>query len=205
MSWKHLGAAIGTIFVLGHMTLGRCEATVGQPAPDFSLPATDGKIYALNQGKGHFVVLEWFNPQCPFIKKHYNAGNMQRLQATYTKKGVIWLSIDSSAKGKEGYMEMAEAQADRLDRHSHNTATLLDPSGDVGQLYHATSTPHMFVIGPDGKLLYQGAIDDHPTADPADIPLSKNYVAKALDEAMAGKPVTTPQTKPYGCFVKYAD
>jgi peroxiredoxin len=181
-------------------------AVPGQPAPDFSLPATDGKTYHLAdyQGKdGKYVVLEWFNKDCPFIRKHYSSGNMQKLQETYRKRGVIWFEIASSAPGKEGYMTPDEAVKVRIDDKSQSAATLLDPDGKAGQLYGAKTTPHMFVINPKGTVIYAGAIDDHNSADPADIPNSKNYVAAALDAALAGKPVQTPSSQAYGCSIKY--
>jgi peroxiredoxin len=179
------------------------DATVGKPAPDFTLPATDGQTYHLSDFKGKFVVLEWYNPECPFVKKHYGSGNMQKLQGDYLHKGVIWLSINSAAVGKEGYLTKDQAIKDRIDRKSRSTATLLDPDGKVGQSYGAKTTPHMFVIDAKGNVVYAGAIDSKNSADPADIAQSKNYVAAALDEAMTGKPVATPSTPPYGCSVKY--
>ena len=172
-------------------------------APDFSLPASDNKTYHLADYRGKFVVLEWFNKDCPFVHKHYDSGNMQKLQTTYLHKGVVWFSVASSAPGKEGYMTPEKATKTRVAYKSASTATLLDPEGKVGRLYGAKTTPHMFVINPKGEIIYSGAIDDHNSADPGDIPSSKNYVAAALDEALAGKPVTTSSTPSYGCSVKY--
>ena len=160
-------------------------------------------MYTLADYRGKFVVLQWYNRDCPFIHKHYDSGNMQKLQDIYGKKGVIWFEILSSAPGKEGYMTAAEAQENRGKSGTKSIATLVDPEGTIGKLYAAKSTPHMFVIDPKGILIYQGAIDDHATADASDIPSSKNYVVAALDEAMAGKPVSNPSTRPYGCGVKY--
>jgi hypothetical protein len=176
---------------------------VGQQAPDFTLSDSQGKSTTLSSFQGKYVVLEWYNHDCPFIRKHYDSGNMQKLQATYTAKGVIWLSILSSAEGKEGYMTAAQAEANRATEKSGATAALMDPDGKVGKLYQAKTTPNMFVINPVGKLIYSGAIDDRPTVDVADVPGAKNYVARALDQAMSGKPLTDPVTKPYGCSVKY--
>jgi hypothetical protein len=181
----------------------RAEARIGGKAADFSLPASDGKTYRLADNGGKFVVLEWFNVGCPFSRKHYEGGNMQSLQKIYTNKGVVWYSICSSAQGKQGYLTASEAAKNRRDDKVHSTATLLDPEGQVGRLYGAKTTPHLFIINPAGVLIYAGAIDDHNSADLADIPQSKNYVAQALDEALAGKPISTPNTRPYGCSVKY--
>ena len=183
--------------------LAAAQATLDKPAPNFTGQGSDGKMYTLADYRGKFVVLQWYNRDCPFIHKHYDSGNMQKLQDTYGKKGVIWFEILSSAPGKEGYMTAAEAQENRGKSGTKSIATLVDPEGTIGKLYAAKSTPHMFVIDPKGILIYQGAIDDHATADASDIPSSKNYVVAALDEAMAGKPVSNPSTRPYGCGVKY--
>jgi peroxiredoxin len=176
---------------------------VGSAAPDFSATDSTGQQRSLSQFKGKFVVLEWFNPDCPFVRKHYNSGNMQKLQADATSKGAIWLTIDSSADGMEGYLNAAQAEAKRAEWKAKQTAFLLDADGKVGQEYGAKNTPHMFVINPEGKIVYEGAIDSRATPNPADIPVSTNYVKVALDQAMAGKPVSTPSTRPYGCSVKY--
>src|ERR1019366_787292 len=183
--------------------LAAAQATLDKPAPNFTGQGSDGKMYTLADYRGKFVVLQWYNRDCPFIHKHYDSGNMQKLQDTYGKKGVIWFEILSSAPGKEGYMTASEAQENRGKSGTKSIATLVDPEGTIGKLYAAKSTPHMFVIDPKGILIYQGAIDDHATADASDIPSSKNYVVAALDEAMAGKPVSNPSTRPYGCGVKY--
>lgn len=174
-------------------------------APDFSLPDTSGVIRKLSDYRGNLVVLEWFNHDCPFVKKHYSSGNMQKLQSTYRAKGVVWLSILSSAPGKQGYADAAKAKADALRVGANPTAILLDPEGKVGRLYKAKTTPHMFVIGKAGNILYQGAIDNKPSTNPEDVKAANNYVARALDQALLGQPVTVPSTKPYGCSVKYAD
>ena len=149
------------------------------------------------------MVLEWTNPDCPFVKKHYDSSNMQELQKFYTAKGVVWLSINSSAQGKQGNYTPEEWNKIIKEKKAEPTAVLLDPDGKVGKMYDAQTTPHMFRIDQQGLLIYQGAIDDKAGTDPADIPSAVNYVRKALDEAMAGKPVTTPTTKSYGCSVKY--
>ncbi len=176
---------------------------VGSAAPDFSLADAKGKTHSLSQYKGKYIVLEWFNPECPFVKKHYGGGNMQKLQQEYTGKGVVWFSIDSSAPGSEGNLSPEQAEKVTTAWKTKQTALLLDPEGKAGRAYGAKNTPHMFVIDPQGKVVYEGAIDNKATPNPADIPSSTNYVKVALDESFAGKPVTTANTKPYGCSVKY--
>ena len=176
---------------------------VGSAAPDFSVSDSKGKTQSLSQYKGKYVVLEWFNPECPFVKKHYGGGNMQKLQEEFTGKGVVWLSVDSSAPGKEGNLTPEQAEKKMAEWKTHSTALLLDQDGKAGQSYGAKNTPHMFVINPEGKIIYEGAIDSKASPNPADIASSTNYVKAALDEALAGKPVSTATTKPYGCSVKY--
>ena len=176
---------------------------VGSNAPEFSLPDANGKTHSLSQYKGKYVVLEWFNPECPFVKKHYGGGNMQKLQQEYTGKGVVWLTIDSNAPGTEGSISAEQAQKITSSWKTHQSGLLLDPDGKVGRAYGAKNTPNMVVINPDGKIVYTGAIDSKATPNPADIPASTNYVKAALDESLAGKPVSNAQTKPYGCSVKY--
>jgi hypothetical protein len=148
-------------------------------------------------------VLEWFNPECPFVKKHYGSDNMQKLQQEYTSKGVVWLTIDSNAPGAEGNMTPEQAQKIMSSWKTHQTALLLDPESKVARSYGAKNTPDMIVINPEGKIVYEGAIDNKATPNPNDIPSSTNYVKAALDESLAGKPVSNPTTKPYGCSVKY--
>ena len=196
-------AVVGLTAGIASTLLKAEESAVGQPAPDFSLPDTHGQTNTLASFKGKFVVLEWTNYQCPFVKKHYGTGRMQMLQKLYTDKGVIWLSINSSAPGKEGNFAPEKWNEMIAEKGTAATAVLLDPDGKVGRLYGAKSTPHMFVINPEGVLIYRGAIDDKPTFDPADIQTARNYVQMALDAAMAGKPVETPSTQSYGCGVKY--
>ena len=176
---------------------------VGSAAPDFSVPDAAGKTQSLSEYKGKYVVLEWFNPECPFVKKHYGSDNMQKLQAEYTDKGVVWLTIDSNAPGTEGNISPDQAQKIMGSWKTHQTALLLDPESKVAKLYGAKNTPNMVVINPEGKIVYEGAIDSKASPNPADIPRSTNYVKAALDESLAGKPVSNPTTKPYGCSVKY--
>lgn len=172
-------------------------------APNFKLNDLDGKERSLSDFKGKWVVLEWFNKDCPFVRKHYGSSNMQKLQKNYTDKGVVWLTINSSAKGKQGYEEAAEAKATIKDSKAAQSHLLVDSNGAVGRLYGAKTTPHMYVISPEQKVVYAGAIDDNSSADPAVIEKSKNYVALALDSAMKGAPVAVASSRPYGCAVKY--
>jgi peroxiredoxin len=176
---------------------------VGTTAPDFSLTDSKGKTQTVSQYKGKYVVLEWFNPDCPFVKKHYGSGNMQKLQEEFTAKGVVWLSIDSSAPGLEGNLTAEHAEKKIAEWKTKQTAFVLDPDGKAGRSYGAKNTPHMFVINPEGKIIYEGAIDSKATPNPADIASSTNYVKVALEESLAGKTVSNANTKPYGCSVKY--
>ncbi|MCE0498469.1 MAG: redoxin domain-containing protein [Methylacidiphilales bacterium] len=180
------------------------RATVGQPAPDFTLTGGDGKTHSLSDYKGKFIVLEWTNPNCPFVHKFYDSGTMQNLQKEETAKGVVWLRINSGAPGHDGYQTVADVVSYEQANHVASTETLLDPDGTAGHLFGSRNTPTMFVIDPKGTLIYAGGIDDKPSPDPADIATAKNYVTAALDEAMAGKPVSVPVSRPYGCSVKYA-
>jgi hypothetical protein len=176
---------------------------VGQPAPAFTLTDSFGKTQQLADYRGKFVVLEWTNNDCPFVRKHYGSGNMQALQKEETAQGVAWLSIISSAPGKEGYVSGARANELTLARGAAPTAVLLDPNGAVGHLYEAKTTPHMFIVDPKGTLIYMGGIDSIASADAADIKSAKPYVKVALSEARSGKPVTDAVTRPYGCHVQY--
>jgi peroxiredoxin len=178
---------------------------VGDPAPDFTGTDSQGQPHKLSDYKGKYVVLEWTNNGCPYTRKHYASGNMQALQKQWTGKGVVWLTVLSSAPGQQGYMTAAQENSYISDQHAAPSAALLDPKGTIGHLYAAKTTPHMFVIDPSGKLIYDGAIDDHATTEASDIPQSRNYVSAALTSALAGQPVATAYTRPYGCSVKYAD
>lgn len=180
------------------------SARVGAPAPEFSVTDSYGKSQKLADQKGKIVVLEWTNDGCPFVGKHYGSGNMQALQKTYTAQGVVWFTVVSSAPGTQGYVNPAEANRDTERRGAAPTAVLLDPTGALGHLYGAQATPHMYVIDPQGQLVYMGAIDDMPSIDRSDVARAKNYVAAAIEEVKAGKRVTVPATKAYGCSVKYA-
>jgi peroxiredoxin len=184
--------------------LSFAEAEVGKAAPDFSLPDTNGKTRSLSDFRGKYVVLEWYQPDCPFVGKHYKSGNMQALQREFTAKGVTWLSIDSSAPGEQGNYPADELNKISAQNGAARTALLLDPSGKVGRLYAAKTTPDMYIINPKGILVYEGAIDSKRSTDLADVKIATNYVKVALDAVMAGKPVPTTATQPYGCSVKYA-
>lgn len=178
--------------------------SVGQPAPAFSAKNSKGETVNLADFKGKFVVLEWTNDGCPFVKKHYNAaGNMQSLQGEAAEQGAVWLSVISSAPGKQGHVSGAQADALTAQRKAQPAHVLLDESGDVGRLYDAKTTPHMFIVDPEGKLVYAGGIDSIPSPDVEDIAKATPYVKLALAEATSGKPVTQAVTKPYGCAVKY--
>jgi peroxiredoxin len=177
----------------------------GSPAPDFTLTDAAGKSHTLSAYKGKWVVLEWVNYDCPFVKKHYGSGNMQKLQKAARDKGAVWLSINSSAPGKQGHFE-GKALAARIAKETAAMdAYLLDADGKTGRLYKAKTTPHMFVIDPEGVIAYAGAIDDKPSTDKDDIAGAVNYVQAALDAGLAGEPVETASTTPYGCGVKYGD
>jgi len=176
---------------------------VGKPAPDFSAVDSNGKTVKLSGFRGKIVVLEWTNDGCPYVQKHYGSGNMQSLQKDAAAKGAVWLTIISSAPGKQGYVDGAGANKLTKSRGAAPTAVLLDPEGAIGHLYDARTTPHMFIVNKDGTLVYMGGIDDKPTSNPGDIQSAKNFVRVALDEVMAGKPVSEAITRPYGCSVKY--
>ena len=179
------------------------DPEVNAPAPAFTLPDDHGQEHSLSDYAGNWVVLEWLNYGCPFVQKHYGSGNMQRLQADYGGRGVVWLSIVSSAPGEQGYFEPDEMIAMNEEQGNQAAAVLLDPEGSVGRAYGAKTTPQMYIINPEGVLLYNGAIDNMPTTRQSDVNGARNYLAIALGEAMAGQPVSRPTTQPYGCSVKY--
>lgn len=191
------------LLLLAAAALAHAEVEIGKPAPDFTLPDCAGKNVSLSDFKGKVVVLEWVNHGCPFVVKHYGSGNMQKLQADAAAKGVVWLSICSSAPGKQGHMSGADAAKNCAKVNSAATAYLLDESGKTGRAYGAKVTPELYVIDAGGTLVYHGAIDDKKSTNPGDIAGAKNHVAAALEEVLAGKPVTTPKTEAYGCSVKY--
>jgi peroxiredoxin len=192
-----------TILFSIFFTVSSFALTSGEPAPDFKLKGASGKNVTLSSFKGKVVVLEWLNHGCPFVRKHYDSGNMQSLQKKFTAQDVIWLSIISSAEGKQGHVDEKGALADKAKNKSSATEILLDPQGTVGKLYEAKTTPHMFVVDKDGKLAYQGAIDSTPDTNVDSVAAAKNYVVAALTDLKAGKKVTQPATSAYGCSVKY--
>jgi peroxiredoxin len=177
---------------------------VGDVAPNFTLPGSDGKVHQLKAERGHYVVLEWTNKDCPFVRKHYESGNMQKTQSKAKGMGAVWYTIISSAPGMQGYLTKDEVVAYRKTEGVNSVATLLDPNGTVGHLYGARTTPQIVIIDPKGKIIYDGGIDDRPTPDPSSLAGATNYALQALKEAMAGKPVSVPISRPYGCSVKYA-
>ncbi|HET7435215.1 MAG TPA: thioredoxin family protein [Thermoanaerobaculia bacterium] len=176
---------------------------IGKPAPEFTAVDTYGKTHSLSQYRGKWVVLEWVNYDCPYVGKHYNSHTMQALQKKYTDKGVVWLSIVSSAPGNQGNYPNDEMNALTKEKGASPSALLVDASGAVGHLYDARTTPHMFVINPQGTLLYMGGIDDKPGTRVVDLKTARPHVDMALQEAMSGKPVSVPTSQPYGCSVKY--
>ena len=196
-----------TLIPLAALLIGaadlQAQAVVGAPAPEFTLSDTQGAAHRLADFAGKPVVLEWTNPDCPFVKKHYGAKNMQALQAKYVAQGVVWLTVSSSAPGKQGHYGAEEWNRIRADQGSAATALLLDPDGQAGLAYGAKTTPHLFVIDAAGTLVYDGAIDDKPSTDAADIPGARPYLAEALDAVLAGAAVPVAKTTPYGCSVKY--
>jgi len=178
---------------------------VGQQAPNFKLNDINGKVVSLSDFKGKTVVLEWHNPGCPFVKKHYSSGNMQKTQAAARKAGAVWLTINSGAPGKQGHMSGAEARTLIAQQKAQPSAYLLDPKGVVGKGYDAKTTPHMYIVDPNGRLVYAGGIDDKATSDAADIAGARNHVLAALGELKGGKAVSVASSRPYGCSVKYSD
>ncbi len=187
------------------LSIAAIAAEVGSIATDFTLTDSHGKTHSLSNFKGKYVVLEWVNYGCPFVVKHYSTHNMQMLQKQFTAQGVVWLSICSSSAGKEGNMTAEEVNKKQAEYDATPSAYLIDANGKVGKSYGAKTTPQMFVINPEGKIIYAGAIDDKPSKDNADVKTAKNYVKEALNEALAGKTVSVKTSKPYGCAVKYSD
>ncbi len=195
-----LAAAAATLAAL---SLALASPMVGKPAPQFTAVDSNGKSHALADFNGKTVVLEWTNDGCPYVRKHYGSGNMQKLQQEVTAAGGVWLSIISSAPGKQGYVQGSGANELTTSRGAHPTAVLLDPAGAIGRAYEAQTTPHMFVIDPAGHVRYMGAIDDQPTTDVTTIATARNYVREAFNAVSSGGKVAEPATDPYGCSVKY--
>jgi peroxiredoxin len=207
MNRRHFGATLIAAFCAGALltSTAQAEPKVGEPAPAFKAVDSNGKQVSLDELRGKTVVLEWTNDGCPYVRKHYNAGNMQALQKKWTEQGVAWLSVISSPPGEQGFADAKRANQLTTERKAAPTAVLLDPEQNVARAYGALVTPHMYVINAQGVLAYAGAIDDKPSARAADIEPAKNYVDAALAEVKAGKPVSTPVTRAYGCVVKYTD
>ena len=190
------------LLLISAVALGQ-SAELNKKAPAFKLVDNEGKIYSLSDFAGKYVVLEWVNFDCPFVGKHYGSGNMQNLQKTYRDKNVVWLSICSSAEGKQGYF-IGDELTDRLKKEKATpTAYLLDTDGKVGKMYNAKTTPHMYIINPKGELIYAGGIDDKPSTKKEDLKDARNYVSEVLDAALEGQPLPLQTSKPYGCSVKY--
>jgi hypothetical protein len=183
----------------------QAQATVGQPAPAFTATDTSGKPVSLADFKGKHVVLEWTNPGCPYVQKHYDGGNMPATQKSAVGQGVVWLSVATTAKSHRDYLAPAELGAWQKGKGAAPTATLMDTDAKVARAYGARTTPHLYIVDPAGKLVYAGGIDSIPSANPADIKAATNYVNQSLAEALAGKPISQPVTRAYGCSVKYAD
>ncbi len=198
-----LRSSVAALAALALASAAFAAAEIAKPAPEFTLTDTHGKTHRLSDFKGKVVVLEWVNLGCPYVKNQYATRNMQNLQKTYTGKGVVWLSVCSSADGQQGH-HSAKEWNDKIAQHAiASTAVLVDASGTVGKLYGAKTTPHMFVINADGVLAYNGAIDSAATTNAAETAKAKNHVAAAVDALLAGKPVEVASTRPYGCGVKY--
>jgi peroxiredoxin len=202
MTGAGAAAALALAFMLP-IESGQAVPRVGQAAPDFTATDTYGNTVHLSDFKGKTVVLEWTNHQCPFVRKHYGSGNMQAHQKAARAEGVVWLSIISSAPGKQGYVTAEQANQLTKQRGADPSKVLLDPKGTIGHLYDARTTPDMYVIDAKGVLRYMGAIDDTPTADPADLETAHSYVTPAITAVMSGGTVDPAVTRPYGCSVKY--
>ncbi len=200
---KDLLIAGAAAFAMAAAAPALARAVVGQPAPAFTVTDSNGRSHSLSDFRGKTVVLEWTNAECPFVKKFYGPGEMQRLQAEATRNGVVWLTVNSGAPGKQGHLTPAQANALMKREGFASTAYIPDPDGTLGRLYGARTTPHMFVIDPKGVLVYAGAIDDTPTANSADIAKARNHVRAALADLAAGRPVAVATSQPYGCSVKY--
>lgn len=199
-----LRRTLGIALTAGLVAIAHAAVAPGLPAPDFTLTGVDGTAVKLSQQRGKYVVLEWFHSECPFVQKHYNSGNMQKLQAKYTDKGIVWLAINSTNPEHSNYRDAKRSRQIMSDWKAKPDSLLLDPGGTVGRAYGARTTPHMYVIDPEGKLVYMGGIDDKPSVSARDIPGAKNYVVAALDDLLAGRSVSDNDTRPYGCSIKYA-
>lgn len=194
---------LASLIVGATLLAGAQAATVGQPAPDFTLKDVNGKTVRLSDYRGRHVVLEWNNPGCPFVQKHYDSGNMQALQREAAAKNVAWLAINSTEASHGDYLSPAQLSRWMSQHKAAPTATLMDEDGAAGRAYAARVTPHMYIVDPQGRLIYAGGIDSIPSARAEDIKTATNYVRTGLGEALAGKPLSQPSTRPYGCTIKY--
>ena len=198
------GAALGAVASFAFASAVAAAPDVGAPAPDFTVQDSTGQTHSLSDFEGRTVVLEWTNHECPFVVKHYDAGNMQSLQKKVVEEGDVWLQVISSAPGEQGAVDGDKAASLNEERNATPTAVLFDPTGEMGKAYGARTTPHMYVIDPEGTLVYMGGIDSIPSSNPADIPSATNYVREALQALANGSEVPNPVTRAYGCTIKYA-
>jgi peroxiredoxin len=195
---------LSLLFLAGCQQDARANVPSDGPAPNFTLPDTQGGTHSLSALRGQYVILEWLNYDCPFVRKHYESGNMQATQARWTEAGVVWLAIVSSGPGQQGHFSN-EVMNRRSEQHgAHQRAILMDEDGQVGRAYGARTTPQMVIINPQGEIIYNGAIDNRPTRSAADIAGATNYVNQVMEEALAGRPISVSATQPYGCAVRYA-
>lgn len=192
-----------TTLLFSLATTAGAALQIGEPAPDFTGIESRGNSHTLSDFRGKPVILEWTNHDCPYVRKHYNSGNMQQQQQAATEQGAVWLSIISSAPGKQGHVTPTQANALTAQRNAAPSAVILDENGDIGRLYGAKTTPHMYIIDAQGKLAYMGGIDSIASSNPADIKKATQYVPAALAQVMTGEPVASSVTRPYGCSVKY--
>lgn len=195
--------SLSTLFAVLFCLPLQARVECGQSAPAFSLPSAKGGRVSLADYRGKVVVIEWFNHNCPFVRKFYDIGAMQKWQAQMTARGVVWLVVDSTNPTHPDYLTPEAAEATYGELHMAANALLLDPEGGVGSLYGATNTPQFFIVDAEGILVYQGAIDDRRTSDPDDVSVARNYVMEALERVLSGQPVSEDKTRPYGCSVKY--
>ncbi|MEW6144608.1 MAG: redoxin domain-containing protein [Thermodesulfobacteriota bacterium] len=196
---------IGSMLLWAHAGAGAAEAQAGKKAPEFAFTDIEGTQAKLSDFRGKYVVVEWFNHGCPFVGKHYKSDKMQDLQRKYTEAGVVWIAVNSTSDGHDNYRDAETSKKEAETKGTSATYIVLDPSGEIGKLYGAKTTPDIFIINPEGVIIYTGAADSINSTDTGDIEKATNYIDKALTEALAGKPVTTPETKPYGCSVKYKE
>lgn len=200
-----IALSAGFLLLFTHGRAYAAEVQVGKPAPQFTFTDIEGTQAKLSDFRGDYVVIEWFNHGCPFVGKHYKSDKMQNLQRTYTEAGVVWIAVNSTNDGNESYRDAAMSVKEAEANGTSATYIVLDPSGKIGKLYGAKTTPHVFIVDPQGNIIYMGAADSINSTDTGDISKATNYIDLALSEALAGKPVTTPETKSYGCSVKYKE